>query len=145
MDPRMGQPASKLGPLSACQQNVIRMAFQWQADNGPIVRAYWVSISYESYMYLFLDPGYVLFWCSVCFRERLILHWFIVNTPHFPKNLGLKTLFPNPCWWMPKIKKKKIQMHIAQLEELDVHKTKQKRNRNRTTTSLVLDSSMQRP
>ena len=57
----MGQPASKLGPLSVCQQNVIRMAFQWRADNGPIVRAYWVSISFESYMYLFLDPGYVLF------------------------------------------------------------------------------------
>ena len=70
----MGQPASKLGRLSACQQNVIRMAFQWRADNGPIVRAYWVSISFESYMYLFLDPGYVLFWCSVCFSERLVLH-----------------------------------------------------------------------
>ena len=40
--------------------------------------------------------------------------------------------------------KKKIQMHIAQRKELDVHKTKQKRDRNRTTTSLVLDSSMQR-
>ena len=40
--------------------------------------------------------------------------------------------------------KKKIQMHIAQQKELDVHKTKQKRDRNRTTTSLVLDSSMQR-
>ena len=35
-------------------------------------------------------------------------------------------------------------MHIAQQKELDVHKTKQKRDRNRTTTSLVLDSSMQR-
>ena len=35
-------------------------------------------------------------------------------------------------------------MHIAQLKKLDVHKTKQKRDRNRTTTSLVLDSSMQR-
>ena len=35
-------------------------------------------------------------------------------------------------------------MHIAQRKELDVHKTKQKRDRNRTTTSLVLDSSMQR-
>ena len=70
----MGQPASKLGPLSVCQQNVIRMAFQWRADNGPIVHAYWVSISFESYMYLFLDPGCVLFWCSVCFSERLILH-----------------------------------------------------------------------
>ena len=68
----MGQPASKLGLLSACQQNVIRMAFQWRADNGPIVHAYWVSISFESYMYLFLDPGYVLFRCSVCFSERLI-------------------------------------------------------------------------
>ena len=34
-------------------------------------------------------------------------------------------------------------MHIAQRKELDVHKTKQKRDRNRTTTSLVLDSSMQ--
>ena len=45
---------------------------------------------------------------------------------------------------MPKIKKKKIQMHIAQRKELDVHTTKQKRDRNRTTTSLVLDSSMQR-
>ena len=45
---------------------------------------------------------------------------------------------------MPKIKKKKIQMHIAQRKELDVHKTKQKRDRNRTTTSLVLDSRMQR-
>ena len=70
----MGQPSSKLGPLLACQHNVIRMAFQWRADNGPIVRAYWVSISFESYMYLFLDPGYVLFWCSVSFSERLILH-----------------------------------------------------------------------
>ena len=30
---------------------------------------------------------------------------------------------------MPKIKKK-IQMHIAQRKELDVHKTKQKRDRN---------------
>ena len=70
----MGQTASKLGPLSVCQQNVIQMAFQWRADNGPIVRAYWVSISFESYMYLFLDPGYVLLWCSVCFSERLILH-----------------------------------------------------------------------
>ena len=39
--------------------------------------------------------------------------------------------------------KKKIQMHIAQRKELDVHKTKQKRDKNRTTTSLVLDSSMQ--
>ena len=29
-------------------------------------------------------------------------------------------------------------------KELDVHKTKQKRGRNRTTTLLVLDSSMQR-
>ena len=37
-----------------------------------------------------------------------------------------------------------IQIHIAQRKELDVHKTKQKRDRNRTTTSLVLDSSMQR-
>ena len=89
----MGQPASKLGPLSACQQNVIRMAFQWWVDNGPIARAYWVSISFESYMYLFLDPGYVLF---------------------------------------------------AKRKDLDVHKIKQKRDRNRTTTSLVLDSSMQR-
>ena len=44
---------------------------------------------------------------------------------------------------MPKIKKK-IEMHIAQRKELDVHTTKQKRDRNRTTTSLVLDSSMQR-
>ena len=44
---------------------------------------------------------------------------------------------------MPKIKKKKIQMHIAQRKELDVHKTKQKKDKNRTTTSLVLDSSMQ--
>ena len=35
-------------------------------------------------------------------------------------------------------------MHIAQRKELDVHKTKQKRDRNRTTTSLVLDSRMQR-
>ena len=34
-------------------------------------------------------------------------------------------------------------MHIAQRKELDVHKTKQKRDKNRTTTSLVLDSSMQ--
>ena len=33
-------------------------------------------------------------------------------------------------------------MHIAQRKELDVHKTKQKRDS--TTTSLVLDSSMQR-
>ena len=57
----MGQPASKPGPLSACQQNVIRMAFQWRADNGPIVRAYWVSISFELCMYSFFDPGYVLF------------------------------------------------------------------------------------
>ena len=70
----MGQPASKLGPLLDCQQNIIWIAFQWRADNGMIVRAYWVSISFESYMYLFLDPGYVLFWCSVCFSERLILH-----------------------------------------------------------------------
>ena len=45
---------------------------------------------------------------------------------------------------MPKTKKKKVQMHIAQRKELDVHKTKQKRDRNRTTTSLVLDSRMQR-
>ena len=35
-------------------------------------------------------------------------------------------------------------MHIAQRKELDVHKTKQKRDRNRTTTSLVLYSRMQR-
>ena len=35
-------------------------------------------------------------------------------------------------------------MHIAQRKELDVHKSKRKRGRNRTTTSLVLDSSMQR-
>ena len=35
-------------------------------------------------------------------------------------------------------------MHIAQRKELDVHKTKQKRDRNRTTISLVSDSSMQR-
>ena len=33
---------------------------------------------------------------------------------------------------MPKIKKK-IQMHIAQRKELDVHKTMQKRERNGTT------------
>ena len=57
-----------------CSVLVIRMAFQWRADNGPIVRAYWVLISFESYVYLFLDSGYVLFWCSVCFSERLILH-----------------------------------------------------------------------
>ena len=74
LDPRMGQPASKLGPLSDFQQNVIWMAFHSRADNGPIVRAYWVSISFESYMYLFLDPGYVLFWCLVCFSECLLLH-----------------------------------------------------------------------
>ena len=89
MDPRMGQLASKLGPLSACQQNVIRMAFQWRADNGPIVRAYWVSISFESYMYLFLDPGYVLFWCSVCFSERLIIPAF------FFRKKGYINLVPN--------------------------------------------------
>ena len=35
-------------------------------------------------------------------------------------------------------------MHIAQRKELAVHKTKHKRDRNRTTTSLVLDSSMLR-
>ena len=35
-------------------------------------------------------------------------------------------------------------MRTAQLKELDVHKTKQKRDRNRTTTSLGLDSSNQR-
>ena len=35
-------------------------------------------------------------------------------------------------------------MHIAQRKKLDVHKTKRKRGINRTTTSLVLDSSMQR-
>ena len=35
-------------------------------------------------------------------------------------------------------------MHIAQRKEVDVHKTKRKRGRNRTTTSLVLDSRMQR-
>ena len=74
LEPRMGQPASKLGPLSACQDHVIRMAFHRRADNGPIVCAYWVSISFESYMFLFLYPGYVLCWCSVCFSERLILH-----------------------------------------------------------------------
>ena len=34
-------------------------------------------------------------------------------------------------------------MLIAQRKELDVHKTKQMRDKNRTTTSLVLDSSMQ--
>ena len=34
-------------------------------------------------------------------------------------------------------------MHIAQRKELYMHKTKQKRDKNRTTTSLVLDSSMQ--
>ena len=34
-------------------------------------------------------------------------------------------------------------MHIAQRKELHVHKTKQKRDRKRTTTSLILDSSMQ--
>ena len=50
------------------------MAFQWRANNGPIVRAYWVLINFEFYMHLFLDPGYVLFWCSGCFSERLILH-----------------------------------------------------------------------
>ena len=64
--------------------------------------------------------------------------------PHFPKNLGLKTLFPIPCWWMPKIKKKKDSDAYRSAKELDVHKTKQKRDRNRTTTSLVLDSSIQR-
>ena len=35
-------------------------------------------------------------------------------------------------------------MRTAQLKELDVHKTKQKRDRNRTTTSLGLDYSNQR-
>ena len=39
---------------------------------------------------------------------------------------------------------KEIRMHIAKRKELDVHKSKRKRCRNRTTTSLVLDSSMQR-
>ena len=34
-------------------------------------------------------------------------------------------------------------MHIALRKELDVHKTKQNRDKNRATTSLVLDSSMQ--
>ena len=33
-------------------------------------------------------------------------------------------------------------MHIAQRKELAVHKTKEKGDRNRTTSSLVLDSSM---
>ena len=45
---------------------------------------------------------------------------------------------------MPKLKKK-IQMHTCGVEpELAVHKTKQKRDRNRTTTSLVLEFSMLR-
>ena len=35
---------------------------------------------------------------------------------------------------------KEIRMHIAKRKELDVHKSKRKRCRNRTTTSLVLDS-----
>ena len=36
------QPASNLGPLSARQRNVLRMAFRWRADSGPILCAYWV-------------------------------------------------------------------------------------------------------
>ena len=42
------------------------------------------------------------------------------------------------------IEKKRIQVHIAQRKELAMHKTKQKRDRNRNTTSLVLDSNMLR-
>ena len=105
----MGQPASKLGPLSASQQNVIRMAFQWRADIGPIVRAYWVSISFESYMYLFLDPGYVLLFVFGLFQWTFNFTLIYCQHPHFPKNLGLKTLFPNPCRWMSKIKKKRFR------------------------------------
>ena len=30
-------------PLSARQQNVIRMAFSWRADGGPILDVYWVN------------------------------------------------------------------------------------------------------
>ena len=42
---QFNQQVSYLGQLSARQRNAITMAIRWHADRGPILRAYWVSIS----------------------------------------------------------------------------------------------------
>ena len=36
---REDQTATKSGPLSALQRNAIKMAFRWQADDGPTLDA----------------------------------------------------------------------------------------------------------
>ena len=119
------------------------MAFQWRADNGPIVRAYWVSISFESYMYSIPRSGLCFFLVFGLFQLTFNFTLIYCQHLHFLKTKDLKHCSQTLAGECLKLKKK-IRMHIAQRKELDVHKTKRKRGRNRTTTSLVLDSSMQR-
>ena len=76
--------------------------------------------------------------------------WFYINLlstppppPIFLKTKDLKHCSQTLAGECLKLKEKRFGC-ISLSEELDVHKTKQKRGRNRTTTSLVLDSSMQR-
>ena len=122
------------------------MAFQWRADNCPIVRAYWVSIGFWM-LHVFIPRSWL---CSFLvfglfqWTFNFTLMYCQLPTPFFLKTKDLKHCSQTLAGECLKLKKKKIRMHIAQRKELDVHKTKRKRGRNRTTTSLVLDSSMQR-
>ena len=53
------QPAPNLGPLWARQRNAFRMVFFWQAERGPILRAYWELVDQFLSLHSFIpDPGY---------------------------------------------------------------------------------------
>ena len=69
---------ARLYVLTGC-----RKAFQWRADNGLIAHAHWVSISFESYMYLFLDSGYVFFSGVRFVSVNVSFYINLLSTPPF--------------------------------------------------------------
>ena len=96
----MGQPASKLGPLSACQQNVIRMAFQWRADNGPIVRAQFWSFGWRFSGGPIMARLYVLTGCwsvlnPTCIYSSILAMFF--SSVRFV-SVNMYRLFNVLCW-----------------------------------------------
>ena len=124
------------------------MSFGWHFSGGPIMARLYVLTGCRSV----LNPTCIyssilaMFFSGVRFVQRTFNFTLIYcqhPPPIFLKTKDLKHCSQTLAGECLKLKQK-IRMHIAQRKKLDVHKTKRKRGNNRTTTSLVLDSSMQR-
>ena len=111
------QPASNLRSISSRQLNAIWMTFHWRAVS-PILPAYWDVNQFWS-LNVFISPilARAFFVFYGLFQLTFIFTQIYRQKPSVSlKTLGLKTLFPNPCWLG------KFQMHMAQRKELYMHK-----------------------